>query len=158
MPDRLPERRHLKRLPFVWADPAIFYVTTNVIRQQRLLVPGLSVAVADALRDAGERTGWTVGRYVVMPDHVHFFCEDRQRRTPLSDFVGGFKQMVTRRAWAQGWSGRLWQAEFFDHVLRSEESHAQKWEYVRLNPVRRGLCATPDEWPYQGEIGYLAGH
>ena len=31
------------------------------------------------------------------------------------------------------------QEGFFDHLLRSYESYAQKWEYVRENPVRAGL-------------------
>ena len=47
-----------------------------------------------------------------------------------------------------------WQEGFFDHVLRSAESYAQKW--VRMNPVRAGLCREPEEWPYQGEIVSIA--
>lgn len=31
----------------------------------------------------------------------------------------------------------------------------EKWEYVRLNPVREGLVNTPDEWPHQGELNVL---
>ena len=46
----------------------------------------------------------------------------------------------------------LWQPGFFDHVLRNDESYAQKWEYVRHNPVRAGLADSADEWPYQGTI------
>jgi putative transposase len=46
----------------------------------------------------------------------------------------------------------LWQPGFFDHVLRNDESYSQKWEYVRENPVRAGLVARADEWPYQGEL------
>jgi len=45
-----------------------------------------------------------------------------------------------------------WQEGFFDHVLRTAESYSQKWDYVRMNPVRAGLCDEPGEWPYQGEI------
>ena len=45
-----------------------------------------------------------------------------------------------------------WQEGFFDHLLRSGESYAQKWEYVRMYPVRAGLSARPEEWPYQGEM------
>lgn len=37
------------------------------------------------------------------------------------------------------------QAGFFDHVLRSNESYAEKWKYVRSNPVRAGLVHTADE-------------
>ena len=45
-----------------------------------------------------------------------------------------------------------WQEGFFDHVLRNEESYSEKWDCVRLNPVRAGYCAAPEEWAYQGEI------
>jgi hypothetical protein len=44
---------------------------------------------------------------------------------------------------------------FFDHLIRHSESYAEKWEYVRLNPVRAGLVKTCQEWPWQGEIEKL---
>jgi hypothetical protein len=46
----------------------------------------------------------------------------------------------------------LWQPGFFDHILRSDESYAEKWNYVRDNPVRAGLVKDADKWPYQGEV------
>jgi putative transposase len=49
-------------------------------------------------------------------------------------------------------SRRVWQEEFFDHVLRSSESYSQKWDYVKENPVRAGLVKSSKEWPWQGEI------
>jgi hypothetical protein len=49
----------------------------------------------------------------------------------------------------------LWRPGFFDHVLRNGESYAQKWNYVRDNPVRAGLVARNEDWPYQGEIVYI---
>lgn len=53
-----------------------------------------------------------------------------------------------------------WQKGFFDHVLRSEESYSEKWLYVAENPVRKQLSASPEAWPYHGEIYPLAvrGH
>jgi len=50
---------------------------------------------------------------------------------------------------------QIWQEGFFDHVLRSNESYAQKWECVRENPVRAGLVNRSEDWPYQGEIVYI---
>jgi putative transposase len=41
---------------------------------------------------------------------------------------------------------------FFDHILRGEESYAEKWSYVRENPVRAGLVKEWGEWPFVGEI------
>ncbi len=48
----------------------------------------------------------------------------------------------------------LWQARFFDHLLRTPESHSEKWEYIRNNPVRAGLVKQPDDWPFQGFIHF----
>ena len=41
-----------------------------------------------------------------------------------------------------------WQRNFFDHRLRHDESEAEKFEYIRRNPVRAGLIRWEDEWPY----------
>lgn len=49
-------------------------------------------------------------------------------------------------------SAPIWQRGFFDHVLRSDESYAQKWNYVRQNPVRPGLVKNADDWPFSGEL------
>src|SRR5438067_9485211 len=38
-------------------------------------------------------------------------------------------------------------ARIFDHLLRSEESYDQKWNYVRDNPVRANLAQSAAEWP-----------
>ncbi len=46
----------------------------------------------------------------------------------------------------------IWQDGFFDHLLRHNESYREKWCYVRDNPVRKGLVANWDAWPYRGEI------
>jgi hypothetical protein len=88
-----------------------------------------------------------VGRYVIMPDHVHLFVRG-DRSFTLSSWIGGLKRaMCVALKWP-----RLWQPGFFDHVLRSNDSYAEKWNYVQDNPVRAGLVKTVDEWPYQGEI------
>jgi hypothetical protein len=46
----------------------------------------------------------------------------------------------------------FWQPGFNDHLLRSDESYAEKWDYVFQNPVRAGLINHPEGWPYAGEI------
>jgi hypothetical protein len=51
--------------------------------------------------------------------------------------------------------GQVWQEGFFDHLLRTNNSYSQKWNYVRENPVRAGLVKSAADWPYQGEIVYI---
>ena len=84
-----------------------------------------------------------------MPDHLHLFLKGDVNFV-LSCWMGGLKRAI---AVALGCRSRqLWQPGFFDHVLRSDESYAEKWNYVKENPVRAGLVQTASEWPYQGEI------
>ena len=49
----------------------------------------------------------------------------------------------------------VWQADYFDHFVRSAEAYEAKWEYVLQNPVRQGLSATAEGWPYHGILHEL---
>jgi len=152
-------RRHLRRLESIFdtSRAPLFFVTICVGDR----MPVLACATAhDMLQRTWVRAlpvyDWMVGRYVVMPDHVHFFAAPaNDGAKDLSAFVGGWKRW-TRRMIREAMSPSFaWQPEFFDHLMRSRESYAQKWEYVRYNPVRKGLVAKPEDWPYQGEIHVL---
>ncbi len=79
-----------------------------------------------------------------MPDHVHVFVAGGQDFS-LPQWVRSLKVALAREP-------KLWQRGFFDHLLRSEESYAEKWGYVHQNPVRAGLAARVKDWPYQGEV------
>jgi len=37
-------------------------------------------------------------------------------------------------------------------LIHNTESYAQKWDYIRENPIRAGLVSTTEDWPFQGEI------
>ncbi len=49
----------------------------------------------------------------------------------------------------------LWQRDFWDTQLRDIRHYDDKWHYVRNNPVRKGLVANVDAWPYQGCLNEL---
>ena len=49
---------------------------------------------------------------------------------------------------ALGRRGQVWQREFFDQVLRSDESAQNKVQYVCENPVRKGLVKKVDDYPW----------
>jgi REP element-mobilizing transposase RayT len=148
--------KHLKRIP-VWLpqDVAVIYFVTccTAARQETLANPIAHSAIVAAWQRI---TGWQVGRYVVMPDHVHFFVSPHDREGDLSKFVQAFRSFVTKALRPQGYPYPLWQREFFDRLLRREESYEEKWCYVSENPVRHGLVTDPAAWPYAGEIHRLA--
>ena len=154
--------KHLRRLGRVWIDAPIYFVTTCTRNRREILAcDDVANILISEWRAAHERHGWAVGRYVIMSDHVHFFCRAELDAKTLSEFVGNWKSWTSRAIKAlvlprsPPAATTLWQREFFDHVLHSAESYSEKWNYVRDNPVRAGLVSTADKWKYAGEIEVL---
>jgi REP element-mobilizing transposase RayT len=91
-----------------------------------------------------------------MPDHVHFLAKPQSEAKPLEDFLRDWKKWTARKLIEQQLaSSPVWQPEFFDHVVRSAKSYAEKWHYVRENPVRAGLASSGEDWPFAGECEVL---
>jgi putative transposase len=88
---------------------------------------------------------------VVLPDHLHLFVA-LPDDVKLGDWVGTLKRIIAQAVGADSSGDPIWQRGFFDHVLRTKESYAEKWSYVRENPVRAGLVSSTDQWPFCGEI------
>src|SRR5450631_4324206 len=96
----MPEHRHLRRLDAVWIEPAVFFITVCVQGRRPILANDQAHGVIlDELRAAPGRHGWSVGRYVAMPDHLHFFCAGGEAPgdSALSKFVGAFKEWTAKR-------------------------------------------------------------
>jgi len=84
---------------------------------------------------------WFVCLLVIMPDHIHailIFNLDCGIRKTVSSWKG--YQAKT--------CGIRWQSDFFEHRLRNDDEYTEKAHYVRMNPVRKGLVATLEQWPY----------
>jgi REP element-mobilizing transposase RayT len=102
-----------------------------------------------------EADAWHVGRYVIMPDHLHLFCTPNGNQTVgLLKWQSYWRNLSTRR-WPRPAEKPIWQRESWDRQMRSGESYEEKWAYVRMNPIRAGLVEDLDAWPYQGEMEVL---
>ena len=232
---QLPQRRHPSRnsvMTHLDNRAIMLYVTVVTGKRNAILA---DKAVQDCIVAAWKAAAdWLVGRYVIMPDHIHFFCAPAtypppdfhrwmkqwkaqvSRSFPIGLRAGGAHgrvALVATEAPADTSHGRvalvatgngadtahgrvalvatgngadaaatsaalpptddaaatsaalpnvplsrpppLFQRDCWDRQLRTGESYAQKWEYVRNNPVRKGLVAHADEWPYQGQVNVL---
>lgn len=97
-------------------------------------------------------TAWLVGRYVIMPDHIHLFATPGALQLPLENWVKYWKSRFSN---AHRVREHKWQVDHWDRRMRSDDSYSEKWEYVRNNPVRHGLVKSAEEWPFQGELKVL---
>jgi REP-associated tyrosine transposase len=130
----------------------LYFVTFNTYKRQSLLARTEVHESFCVFCSNAQQRDVAVGRYVIMPDHVHLFAAFPMEGIALCNWVQLLRTMMGKTLLRVGIQKPHWQEGFFDHVLRSHESYSQKWEYVRMNPVRAKLCQTPEAWPYQGEI------
>lgn len=145
-----------RRLPHLSAfarQPIVFVTTVTHGRKSLLASDAASEILGEAWARSAAIDGWYVGRYVLMPDHIHLFARPALDARPLCAWMQSWKSLTSRRlAIALCTTPPSWQKDYFDRYLRSAESYRAKWDYVVHNPVRQALCLTPTEWPWQGEL------
>ena len=91
--------------------------------------------------------------YVVMPSHCHVVfapLEDEFRGRVAREVI---LQSLKRRTASQcnrllGRDGRFWQPESFDRIVRGQASLERVIAYIERNPVKAGLCASPEAWRF----------
>lgn len=145
----------MQRLKWLYTDHPVYFLTFCAQPRRSILA---NQQVHSSFRNFAQKAlehGIYVGRYMLMPDHVHLFAGFAPQSLSVSKWIKSLKNSISKALHDAGVPAPHWQKDFFDHVLRNQESLAEKWLYVRQNPVRAGLVSDPDDWPYQGEISHL---
>ena len=103
------------------------------------------------LRRATSECQWQCHAYCLMATHYHLLLE-----TPLANLAIGMK--LINSGYAQGFNrrhkrvGALFQGRYYSVLIDDERHFHQAALYIALNPVRAGLCAQPEDWPWSGSL------
>ena len=116
--------------------------------------------------------------YVLMPEHVHLLLSEPEKGT-LADAIHFLKLSSSKqigflnprlapaaRTWGTGSTGRtwdtrdkepFWQKRYYDRNVRDDREFSVKLRYLHRNPVKRGLCLAPEDWPWSSFRHYASG-
>ena len=145
----------LRRLEQVYERHPIYFLTACTRDRRKMLASdAVHGAFLSFARQAADRGVW-VGKYVLMPDHMHWFVAVDDEQIRLSTWVKSLKNALSKALRSAGVLGPHWQKGFFDHVLRGAESYSVKWDYVRENPARARLVDDAGAWPFAWQINDL---
>jgi REP element-mobilizing transposase RayT len=139
----LPQRKWLHHTPPPWAGDSTYFITVGCETRgtNQLCTAAASSALLSAVQHYHDALRWHVTVWLLMPDHLHALLSC-PREEDLAKSIASWKRFTARAC------GIIWQKGFFDHRLRSDESLEEKSHYIRLNPVRKGLIAQPEDWPH----------
>jgi putative transposase len=98
----------------------------------------LSAIVADSLHHF-DGTRYTLADFVVMPNHVHVLAvfPDEERMLAQRESWKHFTAVRINRA--LGRTGRFWQEDGFDHLIRTAEQFEAVRAYIANNPIHARL-------------------
>ena len=124
-------------------DDAIYFITINTTPPgvDQLCGSERSALIRESAATRMNRGEWFIHLLLLMPDHLHAFMSF-PRDGNLRSSISQWKRYVARQA------GVRWQRDFFDHRLRNDENYVEKAHYIRMNPVRKGLCGDWKDWPH----------
>jgi putative transposase len=104
----------------------------------------LLIATILKYRDANE---FELHDFVVMPNHLHIVLSLDDGKTigrAVQLIKGGFSHVLH----LTGGAGTVWQPGYYEHRVRDGEEFERITNYVRQNPVRRGLVEKPSDYSY----------
>ena len=87
--------------------------------------------------------------YCLMSNHVHLVVGLPDNAPPLARTLQYLKGYTAQKANALlGRNGQFWHRESYDHVVRDAGEMVRVISYVLENPVKAGLVAEWQQWPY----------
>jgi REP element-mobilizing transposase RayT len=113
-----------------------------------LRMPEVAALIIASIRD-GERRfrRYQLHSFAVMPNHVHLLVTPHVAATQWLGPLKGFTAHEANRV--LGRTGQpFWQDESYDHLVRSDIEFDRNTDYIETNPVKAGLVAAPEDWPW----------
>jgi putative transposase len=135
----------------VGAAGVVFHVLNRGVRKLRLFDgPGDYHAFLDVFCEAQERVPIRCLAYCLMPNHFHLVLWPRTD-TEQSVFMAWLTATHSKR-W-HGWrgtagTGHVYQGRYKAFPVSSDTHFLRLCRYVERNPLRGGLVARAEEWPW----------
>jgi REP element-mobilizing transposase RayT len=155
---------HLKGFNYSSNEDVFFLTICTADKQPYFSDPNISRAIVDELEYRRASKEIKLFCYCIMPDHLHMLISLEENYTKkkgafgertLQNWVSAFKRHTARISAQISNIRRLWQSNFYDHVLRREESLVEICSYILNNPVRRGIVLSWEEYPYSKMVDDL---
>lgn len=168
MDSSTPGRRSIRLRHYDYSQPGYYFIT--ICCQNKVSLFGSISSGEIKLNAAGniiakwyyklesKFTAIKCHDVVIMPNHFHCVIEIISNEgghadPPLPVIIQWFKTMTTndyiKGVKNNGWATfdrRLWQRNYYEHVIRNEESYSAIAEYIQTNPAkwREDKYYTPD--------------
>lgn len=111
-----------------------------------LAEPGVATVVVEVLQEGVAAGRYELGAWVLMPNHVHLLLQTADILPRQIAWIKGRTAGDANRAMKR--SGSFWAKDYFDRWIRNRSEWEKVIRYVERNPVKAGLCKSPEDWEW----------
>jgi putative transposase len=126
-----------------------FFATTETSMGRRLLQSERNAELLiDVLRSLVADRKFELDDFVIMPDHLHLLLtvfDEMTIERAMQLIKGRFSHRLSHEL---GYQGEVWQRGFTEAQVMNRESLEKHREYIAQNPVKAGMVASADEFPF----------
>jgi len=124
-----------------------YFITASTFQKRNIFqsdrMAGLFVEVLFHYRGQAK---YLLHEFVVMPDHFHLLITPEESLERAMQLIkGGFSYRARKEL---NFTGDIWQPSYYDRRVRDLEEYVSFREYIRRNPVKKGLALLPEEYVY----------
>ena len=159
----LPKRKNIRLSEYNYNEEGAYFITICTQNRRKILstiyvgtpVPGCPQEASVYLLSHGEIAEKlirqmddyyehiSVNKYIIMPDHIHLLITIHSsdghprrgvptyRTSEIARFIGTFKRFCNRE-----YGENIWQARYYDHIIRNQQDYNEITEYIETNPLR----------------------
>ena len=163
-PNNLPCRKSIRLKDYDYSSNGYYFVTICVQNREKLFGEIVGATLCGRPNNPDKIiTKWLlelenkfndikIDEYIIMPNHIHFIIKRTGDHTgstgdhtgsPLRDIIGWFKTMTTNEYIAGvksgkfiPFKGRLWQRNYYEHIIRNYDDYINISEYIQNNPLK----------------------
>lgn len=155
---------HLKEFDYSSHEDIFFLTICTANKQDYFSDPRISKIIIDELEHRRANQEIRLFCYCIMPDHLHMLIRLNESYTKkkgafgertLQNWVSAFKRYTAKILREMGNVKPFWQSNFYDHVVRKDESLLEICSYILNNPVRKGMVSNWEEYPYSQIVDSL---
>lgn len=149
-----PERKNMRLKGYDYSQKGGYFLTICTDRKRCILskvctakdqrpavvLENLGRLVHRVIHETAKQYGVMIDECVIMPNHIHMLIFlDEHSQISVGRFVGAVKS-ITANQWRKYCEsvgvdmGKIWQRDYYDHILRNELDYLEKRRYIDENP------------------------
>jgi len=121
--------KNIRLKNYDYSANGFYFVTISTNYRNSYLIQYRDLIV-EILENLNKISGVSVDHYTIMPNHLHLILILNNCHLNLGEVIRKFKALTTKKA-----GTKLWQPNYYEHVIRNEIALLKIREYIQNNPL-----------------------